>query len=444
MADRLNILFMHSHNTGTFVQPYGHAVPTPNLQRLAEEGVMFRRAFSTAPTCSPSRASFLTGMYPHSCGMLGLAHRGFSMANYDWHAVRVFKANGYFTATAGVEHTAPDLNTIGYDAILSGLDTNYPDQPKRVEPADAVVDFLRGKPDQPFFINLGLNETHRPFHKADPEKHLAERAQYCVPPKPLPDTPETRADTADFKASARVMDDHFGNVLQVLDETGLAKNTLVFCFADHGLQFPRNMCNLTDHGIGVYLVVRGPGGFEGGKEINALVSLMDLLPTAYDVAGIGMPDHVAGRSLKALVIGESKVHRDCVFAEVSYHAAYEPMRCVRTERYKYIKRYDGRDRLVLPNVDDTPSKAFLLGLDWEKQPRDQEMLFDLMFDPDEAHNIVDRADRIDVLTDLRSRLDVWMAETHDPLLPDGHVFAPSGSRVNDAAGKSPKEVPNVM
>ena len=186
MNDRPNILFMHSHNTGTYIEPYGHAVPTPHLQQLSEQGVLFRRAYATAPTCSPSRASFLTGMYPHTCGMTGLAHRGFAMANYDWHAARIFKTNGYFTATAGVEHTAPDLDTIGYDEILSGLDTNYPDQPKWIEPADAVVDFIKNTPQQPFFLNLGLNETHRPFHSADPEKYPAEREQYCIPPRPPP------------------------------------------------------------------------------------------------------------------------------------------------------------------------------------------------------------------------------------------------------------------
>jgi N-sulfoglucosamine sulfohydrolase len=445
MVDRLNILFMHSHNTGTFVEPYGHAVPTPNLQRLAEEGVLFRKAFSTAPTCSPSRASFLTGMYPHSCGMLGLAHRGFSMVNYDWHIARVLKANGYFTATSGVEHTAPDLDSIGYDTILSGLDTNYPDQPNQVDPADAVVDFLKDAPGQPFFINLGLNETHRPFHDAEPETYPSERAQFCVPPRPLPDTPETRADTADFKASARIMDDAFGRVLKALDENGLRENTLVFCFADHGLQFPRNMCNLTDHGLGVYCVVRGPGGFEGGKEVNALVSLMDLVPTAYEVAGILQPDHVEGLSLVGLVDDdEDDILHDAIFGEVSYHAAYEPMRCVRTERYKYIRRYDGREKLVLPNTDDTPTKAFLLSQDWEAQLRDQEMFFDLMFDPDEAHNIVDRADVADVVADLRGRLDAWMESTNDPLLPNGNVSAPRGSRVNDSDGRSPNEPPDVM
>ena len=442
--NRINIVFMHSHNTGAYVQPYGHAVPTPNLQRMAEDGVLFRQAFATAPTCSPSRASFLSGMYPHSCGMLGLGHRGFAMKDYGLHAVRTFKANGYYTVGSGVEHTAPDLSVIGYDAMISNEDTNYPDLPNRRDPAGAAVEFLSSSPQQPFFLNLGLNETHRPLHKAEPERFPAEDARYCTPPRPLPDTPEMRADMADFKASARVMDAHYGAVLDALDAAGLAENTLVFCFADHGLQFPRNMCNLTDHGLRVYLIVRGPGGFLEGKVVDPMVSLMDLLPTAYDVAGIEIPNFVEGKSIRPLLDPKAVPLHEAVFGEVNYHAAYEPMRCVRTERYKYIRRYDNRDRTVLPNVDDTPSKAFLLEQGFADQARDQEMLFDLTFDPDEADNLAGRPELAAVQAELGQKLDAWMQATGDPILETGHVPAPSGSRVNDSDGQSPKDPPQVM
>ena len=438
-----NILFMHSHNTGQFVQPGGHAVPTPSLQKLAEEGVLFRRAFAAAPTCSPSRAAFLTGMYPHSCGMLGLAHRGFAMPDYAPHLANFLKPHGYQTVLAGVEHTAPETEKIGYDRILSTDDTNYPDQPDLPGAAEAVVRFLDDAPDAPFFINLGLNETHRSFPKADPENHPAEDPRYSLPPSPLPDSPETRADAADFKAAARIMDDSYGAVLAALERNRLAENTLVFCFTDHGLQFPRNMCNLTDQGIAVYLVIRGPG-FSGGQVIDALVGLIDLVPTACDVAGIDIPAHVEGSSLLPLVAGEVDHLRDQLFAEINYHAAYEPTRCVRTDRYKYIRRYDKRDRLVLPNADDTPSKQFLLDHDWREQPRSQEMLYDLIFDPHEAANLAERPEMTGVLDDLRTRLDTWMRETDDPLLPDGAVAAPSGSRVNDADGLSPREQPQII
>lgn len=438
-----NIVFLHSHNTGTFVQPYGHSVPTPNLQRLAGEGVLFRKAFCTAPTCSPSRASFLSGMYPHSAGMLGLAHRGFSMSDPRHHIVNVLKANGYVTALSGVEHTFPDLSSVGYDHIASSLDTNYPETEGQPDEADGAVAFLSQPHDRPFFLSVGLNETHRPFPQADPANHPAEDPRYTLPPMPLPDTPETRADAADFRAAARVMDGKYGRVLDALEDQGLADTTLIFCFADHGLQFPRNMCNLTDHGSHVYLVVRGPGGFEGGRVIDELVSLVDLAPTAYEAAGIRCPDHVQGRSLRPVANGTAP-GREAVFCEVNYHAAYEPMRSIRTERYKYIRRYDGRERHVLPNIDDTPSKSFILDRGWEDQPRDQEMLFDLMFDPQESNNLAEDPTRADVLLDLRARLDRWMSETSDPLASSDHVQAPPGSQVNNVDGRSPREQPETV
>ena len=99
---RPNILYIHSHDTGRYVQPYGYAVPTPNIQRLAEEGVLFRQAFCASPTCSPSRACLLTGQYAHNNGMLGLAHRGFSLNDYSHHLLHTLRRVGYVSALAGV------------------------------------------------------------------------------------------------------------------------------------------------------------------------------------------------------------------------------------------------------------------------------------------------------------------------------------------------------
>ena len=202
------------------------------------------------------------------------------------------------------------------------------------------------------------------------------------------------------------------------------------------------MCNLTDQGIAVYLIIRGPG-CTGGAVSDALVGLIDLAPTVCDVAQIDIPVQIQGSSLLPLVLGETENLRDELFAEINYHAAYEPTRCVRTDRYKYIRRYDKRDRLVLPNADDTPSKQFLLDHGWVDQSRSQEMLYDLIFDPHEAANLAERPEMAGVLEDLRTRLDSWMRETSDPLLPDGAVAAPSGSRVNDADGLSPREQPQI-
>jgi arylsulfatase A-like enzyme len=433
-----NIVFLHAHNTGCYIQPYGYAIPAPNLQRLSETGVIFRQAFSAAPTCSPSRASFMTGMYPHSCGMLGLAHRGFALPDYSIHLASFMKNGGYTTLVSGVEHTAPDLSAVGYDRILTFQEIEYGGGHKPEDPARAAANFIHSTPGEPFFLSVGLTETHRPFPKADPENYPAEDHRYCRPPQPLPDVPEIRSDTADFAAAVRRMDEKFGWVLDALENCGLAERTYVFCFCDHGIQFPLNICNLTDHGIGVFLLARGPKLFTGGSVVDAMVSLIDLFPTVCDLAGIRVPGRIQGRSLVPLMSGEVELLHDALFAEINYHAAYEATRCLRTERYKYIRRYDIRERLVLPNVDDTPSKEFLLAAGWSDWPREQEMLYDLLFDPNETNNLVDSPDCKSTRQELAEQLGIWMKQTNDPLL-GGPVPAPAGSYLNDPDGSSPED-----
>ena len=431
--DRPNILYIHSHDTGRYVQPYGYAVPTPKVQKLAEEGVLFRRAFCTAPTCSPSRASLLTGQYPHSCGMLGLAHRGFSLRDYGRHIIHTLRKVGYTSTLIGVQHVAKAPEVIGYDEVVP-VESN-----KAEHVAPTAAKFLKGRPREPFFLSVGFSETHRDFHEPGP----AEDPRYCLPPHPIPDTPETRKDMAAFKASARVLDRGIGTVLDALEDAGLADRTLVICTTDHGIAFPGMKCNLTDHGIGVMLIIKGPGGFSGGKVVDAMVSHVDIFPTVCELSGVDPPDWLQGRSIVPLVRGEAERIREEVFAEVNYHAAYEPMRCVRTERWKYIRRYDGRTRPVLPNCDDGPSKEVWLEHGWRERSIAQEQLYDLTFDPNEANNLIGDPSMRGVLEEMRGRLERWMRETDDPLL-EGPVPAPSGARVNDPDGLSPREPVKVI
>ena len=440
----VNIIFLHSHNTGRYIEPYGYKVKTPNLQKLATEGVVFRNAFCAAPPCSPSRAAFLSGMWPHSCRMLGLAHRGFSMGDYDFHCARYLRQHGYVTALAGVEHTAGNPEDVGYSVILTGSDPNYPGRKAAEATEVAAVEFLSHPPDSPFFLSVGLKETHIPFPEPNPIENPAEDHRYNRPPMPLPDTEITRKNMAAFAASARDMDEKFGKIIDTIEKSGIANHTLVCCFSDHGLQFPRNMCNLTDHGIAVYCIVRGPGGFSGGKVIDNLISLIDLLPTAYEISGIDIPDHVQGMSLVKLANGKTETHRELIFAESNFHASYEPMRCVRSGRYKYIVRYDERDRPVLPNMDDGPSKNLLLDCGWADRKRDQEMFFDLAFDPAEERNLIEEPRVAKAFSSLKSSLAEWMVSTGDPFLTGGRLDPPRGSRVNDPDGLSPKEPPIVF
>jgi len=406
VEDMPNILYIHSHDTGRYVQPYGHAVPAPNLQRLAEQGVLFRQAFCANPTCSPSRACLLTGRYAHSNGMVGLAHRGFSMNDYGHHIVHTLRRAGYTSALAGIQHIANmfenPAETIGYDTFLGGHEVAH----------DRAAEFLGNAPEQPFFLSVGFAETHREFPAAGP----AENPDYCTPPPYFPDTPETREDMARFKASARVLDEKMGVVLAALDRNGLADNTLVICTTDHGIAFPRMKCNLTDGGIGVMLIVRGPGGFIGGRVCDSLVSQIDVFPTICDVAGIDHPDWLQGVSIMPIIRGETGEVRDSIFAEVNYHAAYEPKRCVRTRRWKYVRRFHERRKPVLPNCDDSPTKTVLLESGWADTALLEEELYDLVLDPNETHNLAARSGAGSVLVDMRDRLNRWMEKTDDPAL----------------------------
>ena len=420
-----NILYIHSHDTGRYVQPYGHAVPTPNIQRLAEGGVLFRQAFCANPTCSPSRASLLTGKWAHSCGMLGLVNRGFSMSDYSQHIVHTLRDGaGYHSVLGGLQHVAKDPDQIGYDQILDGERS-----PEKV--VSRTVDFLKDAPSQPFFLDVGFFVTHRGF----PEPGPGEDPRYCLPPAPMPDTPENRYDMAAYKASARVLDNSIGAVLDALDENGLAENTLVICTTDHGLAFPGMKCNLTDHGIGVMLIMRGPSGFTGGKVCDAMVSHIDVLPTICDLLDIAAPEGVQGRSMMPLIRSEVEAIHDEIFAEVNYHAAYEPQRAVRTQRWKYIRRYSDRQKPVLPNCDAGPTKDVWLQHGWQDRYVAPEQLYDLIFDPNETHNLVDDSTVASVLEDMRHRLDKWMLETDDPLLR-GPVPPDPGAQLNDPASIS--------
>src|SRR6478752_6985918 len=115
-----NIVYLHSHDTGRHIQPYGHQVPTPNIQRLADQGLLFREAFSAAPVCSPSRAALLTGEYSHTNGMLGLAHRGYRLHDYDHHLVHALRTAGYTSTLIGEQHLSVDRDDLGYDHVLEG------------------------------------------------------------------------------------------------------------------------------------------------------------------------------------------------------------------------------------------------------------------------------------------------------------------------------------
>ena len=437
-----NIVYLHSHDTGRYIQPYGYAVETPNMQRFAEEGVLFRNAFCAAPTCSPSRAALLTGMYPHSCGMLGLAGKNLCRLNdYGQHLSHFLKANGYETVLSGIEHEAPHGETkalLGYDRYLDESWAPWADcflKWNEFYAESSAGYILEADHNKPFFLSCGFSLTHRmgpgeQWHTSEKAAEPLGDPRYVRPPAPLPDTPETRRDFADFRVAANHLDRCVGRVLEALDEAGLAESTLVIITTDHGLAYPHMKCNLTDHGAGVMLMLRGPG-LTGGKVSDALVSHVDIFPTICEVAGLTPPPWLQG-------VPVSKT-REEVFAEVNWHGFPEPMRSVRTSRYKYIRRYLVRPGSV--NCDASVSRSLLREHGWDERSRPRESLFDLMFDPQEANNLAGDPSLAEVLADMRARLARWMQETNDPVLT-GRIEPRPGMIVQseDKTQRAPAEV----
>jgi N-sulfoglucosamine sulfohydrolase len=392
--------------------------------------MLFRHAYCAAPTCSGSRASLLTGQWAHSNGMMGLAHRGFRLHDYSQHLLHTLRGAGYWSALIGEQHLSDDPTVLGYDHVVD-IDTTHVENV-----APAAVDVIGTLAREPFFLSVGFFETHREFFQPTSVRDTL----YSMPPANLPDTVATRRDMASYKASARSLDQGVGAVLNALDEHDIADNTLVILTTDHGLAFPGAKATLYDRGIGVLLIMRGPGGFHGGRVSNALISQIDLYPTICELVGTEVPSFLQGRSMLPLMRRETDEINDAVFAELTYHAAYEPQRAIRTKRWKYIRRFGDRELPVLANVDDGPSKDLLIESGWAERPLPREELHDLLFDPQEARDLGEDPTYADVLDEMRGRLETWMVETDDPLL-DGDVPAPDGAILNHPDQRSAAESP---
>ncbi len=429
-AKRPNIIYMHSHDTGRYIQPYGYNVATPNLQRFANEAFLFKRAFSASPTCSPSRASLLTGMTPGCNGMWGLAHRGWKLNSYSQTLPQVLRRAGYVTALAGLQHVASgDAKTsakqIGYDTLL---------QPKGLAKpvADAAVAYLKRLPKQPFFLDVGFMETHVMVRTGTSRFGYGPGdTRTAGIPNTLRDSPETRRDMAAYTVAAGVLDEAMGRVLAALEHSGQADDTLVIITTDHGLPLPGSKGNHTNAGLGVMLMMRGPGGFSGGKVNRALVSQLDIFPTVCDLLRLPVPAWVQGTSLLPLVSGKKRVINDALFSEHEAHSVPEPQASVRTERYRYIRRLDGSTGSRPENCDPTDTKALWVREGWLGRTLEPEQLYDIYEDPYEKKNLAADPRYAKLLAEMRGRLVERMNTYNNPLL---HKYAVSTKPPRRRAG----------
>jgi N-sulfoglucosamine sulfohydrolase len=434
-----NIVYIHAHDLGRFCEPMGYDIPSPNLMRLAQQGTLFRQCHASAPTCAPSRAALVTGEYPHCCGMLGLPMQGklgYKLNDFSRHIARFLKDNGYVTALSGVQHVAqlPDdpKKLLPYDRFLN----HTPTAQQEFDPAltvPAAIDFIMEEHDRPFFLSVGFLDPHRDgrddsriFVQSQPMYEPADidiQARYCRPWPHMPDNRITRREMANFKIGVKMMDDDVGRVLRALEHPELWENTLIIFTTDHGPGVSEMKATLTDRGTGVTTIIKAPDNpayglselFNKGDVEDAMIQHMDLYPTICDIIGADKPEWLQGKSLMPLLRGEVSELHEAIFTEQTYHASPipRPLRGVRTNRYKYIRSYK-KDQAR--GVDRGPAHEYWDTFGYTSQEFPDEMLFDLVFDPNEANNLANDPAQREALQEMRSRLDAWMRETKDPLI----------------------------
>ncbi len=406
----MNFVYIHTHDSGRYIQPYDESVHTPSLMNLAREGTMFRNMYCCGPTCSPSRSALLTGQFPHQNGMLGLAHRGFALNDYNKHLCNFLKRNGYETVLCGMQHEASDPGGIGYDRVYVDSRREADDLTAWDESnGQAAIGYLRENHERPFFLSYGLAHTHRPFLEIDESVC----PDYVKVPSVLPDNRETRLDYAGYLTSAMRADSCIEKVLRVLKEENLDRNTIILYTTDHGIAFPHMKCNLYDTGTGVAFIIKYPDNPSAGQVSDVLASQIDLYPTICELLGIETPEWAEGCSLVPVLEKRCEEVHKAVYAEITYHAAYEPQRSVRTKRYKYIRHYGDYNRYVPANIDNGYSKSFLISNGLLDSTRYMEELYDLYLDPGERNNLVGTEGYEEILEYMKSLLERHQRETDD-------------------------------
>ena len=441
--DRPNIVMFHCDDIGQHLGCYGAGVRTPNIDQLAHEGVRFENAFCTAPQCSPSRGSLLTGRYPHNNGLMGLTNVGGWSLNADERALPQYLAEvGYHTVRYGQQHVGDD-ERLGFESVHKAIEFSeggsegfpwWPALGVAETFEETFADELTGN--QPFYAHIGTSEPHQPYrHQWVLEAAYDEYdAEDVAIPDFLPDTKGVRQDIAELNACiSGTVDPAVGQIRQTLLDRDVLDDTLFIFIADHGIDMPRGKGMCYRPGIEIPLVMRHPDLPSGVH--NDLVSNVDVLPTLIDLLGIDVrpPHPLDGQSFAGL-FGDFKYEpRSKIFAEITWHGQYNPIRSVRTTEYAYHRTFTNTPLVYMPYWESRAAKE--LALEYYGTRRPMEQLYDLNVDPLERENLapsntyadgegdVESAACPDVLADMRETLYDRLTADGDPIL-NGPVALP--------------------
>jgi arylsulfatase A-like enzyme len=412
-------------------------IQTPNLDRFAAEGMRFDRAYVACPQCVPSRASIMTGRSPVAIQMTRFsAPLAADVRTYP----EALRAHGYYTGVGGrtyhldgAERAA--ISRAVFDKYNLRTFQNRLDYVKsgpRPQILPQLNEFLDQVPKgRPFFMQLCSNDPHRPLDRnAIPQPHDPSKLKL---PAHYPDTRLVREDFARYYDEIARFDGDFGRILKVLDERGLAQNTLVAFMGDNGASQLRGKGTLYEFGVNVPLLIRWPGRIKPGGATKELVSGEDLAPTFLEAAGVAPPREMTGRSFLKLLRGESYAGRKYVFAERGAHgsslpgssSAFDLGRVVIGPRYKLI--YNAIPSLPYDPVDfrgdafwkelAEMNAAGKLSADHSRvyfsPTRPLFELYDLERDPREFENLAGRKETAPIEKELKDALQEWMILERD-------------------------------
>ena len=441
-ADRPNIVLIVADDHGLDTGAYGNpAIRTPHLDALAAEGVRFTNAFCTTASCAASRSVILTGLYNHANGTYGHTHGVHHFRCFD-HVVTLpalMNRAGYRTGCAGKRHYAPEP-AFPFQVPLSSFGRDD------VRMAEGCREFIRGS--DPFFLYWCSFNPHRDgrvlgTHPCKPNRFgnpdgsfpgdsetIYADDEVMVPPY-LPDTPEARAELAQYCQSVSRLDRGVGRLMQILREEGKYENTLVIYISDNGAAFPGAKTTLYEPGMNLPCIVRSPQhDANRGGACDGLITWADLTPTILDFAGaLDDPGRFHGRSFRPILDDRSPTDwRDEVFAAHTFHEItnYYPMRVVRTKKYKFI--WNIAWPLTYSSASDlwrapTWQGALRDGLElygkrrieaYLHRPRFE--LYDLESDPDEIVNLADRSEYAGLVEEFCRKLRDFQRRTNDPWL----------------------------
>jgi N-sulfoglucosamine sulfohydrolase len=445
-ADRPNIVLIVSDDHGTdALGCWGNpVVHTPALDALAADGVRFTHAFCTTASCSPSRATILSGMHNHANGMYGLQHTYHHFQSFDTVKslpVRLTDA-GYRTARVGKFHVSPE-EVYRFETVLSEGRANNMQALGRspVEMADTCRDFIAAGDDRPFFLFFCMDDPHRgiPFDTWPEPNDFGNRddgypgvtkdacrAEDVIVPPYLPDTPECRAELAEYYQSVSRMDQGVGRLIDHLKRTGRYDNTVIIYLSDNGIAFPGAKTTLYEPGMRLPCIIRDPASGGYGGDCDAMISWVDIAPTILDYAGSPGEEGFHGRSFRAAIGTEHPRGFDEVYGSHTFHeiTMYYPMRVVRNRRYKLI--WNLAHDLEFPFAADLKQSSA-----WQSVIRRGNTvygrrsvdallhrplyeLYDLEHDPDEVNNLADDPRLRPVMIDLLRKLDEFQRDTDDP------------------------------